>query len=169
LSVTKAAFLIAVGLVACSSCELRGAQPVSKTIPACEGIEFSANLDYDPAWSFDGRWIVYRRVLPSADGPAGLYIVSWLGGQPRFVYPGSFLEPRNPRFSPDGRYLAASTITDIIVIDIESGALIHRVHHDDGLDYPDWSPDGRWVSYQVTGLASYFDPPDSGLFRLWCG
>lgn len=54
-----------------------------------------------------------------------------------------------PRWSPDGRRIAAGRHvdgrTDMVVVDVPSGAII-RVTDDTALDMaPAWSPDGRWL------------------------
>jgi TolB protein len=49
----------------------------------------SASYDYDPAWSPDGRWIVYQSTTDKKRGPWGLYVVPADGGEP-------------VRLSPDG-------------------------------------------------------------------
>ncbi|MFB3828813.1 MAG: protein kinase [Bryobacteraceae bacterium] len=53
---------------------------------------------YEPHFSPDGTQIAFRS---ERDG-GGIYVVSALGGEPRFLARGG----RRPRFSPDGRYVA---------------------------------------------------------------
>ena len=60
-----------------------------------------AKLDFSMAWSHNLKWVVNRRVVGSSDGPPGVYLVSPLGGTPRWLMPASFFWPANMRFSPD--------------------------------------------------------------------
>src|SRR5260370_3654859 len=52
----------------------------------------------DPAFSPDGTRVAFR----SEKGGGGIYVVPTLGGDPVLLAPGG----RNPRFSPDGRWVA---------------------------------------------------------------
>ena len=57
-----------------------------------------AEDDTDPSFSPDGTRIVYRS---EKDG-GGIYVVQTLGGDPILLAPGG----RNPRYSPDGKWIA---------------------------------------------------------------
>jgi len=56
-----------------------------------------------------------------------------------------------PRFSPDGRWIAATRWQpnahhDVVILSAESGRVVHEITTDRALDLaPAWSPDGRWV------------------------
>jgi WD40 repeat protein len=56
-----------------------------------------------------------------------------------------------PRWSPDGRWIAATrwvpgAYHDVVVLDAQTGNLVHRVTEDRAMDLaPSWSPDGRWL------------------------
>lgn len=91
------AFLLAVVLVAgCSK------DPV-RPFPSPPTVLYPT-FDRFPVWSRDGSSVAYLRLIPSADGPPGIYLISKWGGAPRLVTPGFFFRPQ---FSPDDRRLVA--------------------------------------------------------------
>src|SRR5688572_27053564 len=77
---------------------------------------FVATIDSDPVWSHDGRWIAYRRGFPSSDGPAGLYLIAFEGGDPRFLAPGDFFWPTYMRFSPDDRFISCTRAHQLLMV-----------------------------------------------------
>jgi len=125
----------------------------------------SPGYDGQPSFSTDGARIVFRS---DRDG-GGLFIMGATGEQVRKLADEGF----SPAFSPDGRYVAASTFDfrdplnlgdgDLLVFDVESGerrALLT-------IDYyqPRFSPDGRRIA--VTGAPGgqrdiYTVPADGG-------
>ncbi len=93
----------------------------------------------EPSFSPDGSQVVFR-----SDRDGGIYVVSALGGEPRFLAS----DGRRPRFSPDGTHVAywsgAEAIaqranTEVRVVPTEGGEvkLIGPGRS------PVWSPDGR--------------------------
>ncbi len=115
-------------------------------------------IDAYPAWSPDGKWIIYNHygitridiggsytVNPDSEG---LWIISPDGGAPQLVMKGS---QEDACWSPDGRWIA-----------FEAGAQIYKAPiNESGVDtsgivqltftgrnfFPAWSPDGQWVAY----------------------
>ena len=113
----------------------------------------------DPAWSPDGKQVVY--VYDSRDGTRGtpsLYLFDPATGRNSQLTGPGYL---SPSFSPDGRYIAATTTstfgTDVVILDAKTGAELLRVT-DDGQSWdPVWSPAGDAVaflhlSYQTVDL-----------------
>jgi serine/threonine protein kinase/Tol biopolymer transport system component len=96
----------------------------------------------DPAFSPDGTRIAFRS---EKDG-GGIYVVPTLGGDPMLLVPGG----RNPRFSPDGRWLAYWTGrgegsvapgTAAVFIVESAGGQPRAIHPEMGAAfYPSWSP-----------------------------
>ncbi len=96
----------------------------------------------DPAFSPDGTRIAFRS---EKDG-GGIYVVPTLGGDPMLLASGG----RNPRFSPDGRWIAywtgrgegSFTAGSSRVFIVEAGGGQPRaVHPEMGMaNYPSWSP-----------------------------
>ncbi len=116
------------------------------TLPPYAG-PFKLTVDYSPVWSHDGRLIAYRRAFTSTDGPPGAYIVPSTGGRPRLVALGSALWPASMRFSPDDKSLLGVSNSQLVVIDIASGAANTPTYTDNHAQAPDWSPDGRQIVY----------------------
>lgn len=96
----------------------------------------------DPAFSPDGTRIAFRS---EKDG-GGIYVVPTLGGDPILLVPGG----RNPRFSPDGRWIAywagradaalSKGSTAVFIIDA-AGGQPRAIHAEMGAAfYPAWSP-----------------------------
>ncbi len=119
-----------------------------------------AAADVSPEWSHDGSRIAYHRRLPSADGPAGLYIISANGGKPRLLAPGQFVSPAYIRFSPDDRFISCVQATQLLIVDVFAGAESRPMYTANGVTHPDWSPDGRSIVYSRWALYPN-DPRDS--------
>ena len=105
-------------------------------------------LQYDPAWSHDGRKIAY--ILGHGYQTHELYIMDSNGGNKRRLTNNKALEVL-PAFSPDGKTLAyASNMTgdfEIWLMDIDSSNL-RRLTHSKGIDTrPYWSPDGNKILF----------------------
>jgi Tol biopolymer transport system component len=113
----------------------------------------------NPAWSSDGRRVVYHRgsieTIPAARKPGG----PLSGRDPQYDlrFASGF-----PAVSPDGRQIAVSERTgrgnpddrtSLVVWNID-GSNPRRIFHAEGsLMSPQWSPDGQWI---VFGTGSYF-------------
>jgi TolB protein len=104
-------------------------------------------LDYDAAFSPDGRWIVFTseragsadlfRVRPDGSG------LERLTDDPAFDDQGVL--------SPDGRALAfvssRSGQADVWVLDLTARRLRNLTNHPGGDFRPAWSPDGQWIAF----------------------
>jgi Tol biopolymer transport system component len=107
----------------------------------------------DPEISPDGKHIVFvqtpyasnRLVLADLD-PDGLTI------HPRVIVPAEpDVQLADPRFSPDGKLIAASRFKsgrrDVVLFDTD-GNVVEEVTRDRSVDIdPSWSPDGRWLIF----------------------
>ena len=113
----------------------------------------------NPAWSNDGRQVVYHsgsiETIPAARRPGG----SLSGRHPEYDlrFASGF-----PAVSPDGRQIAVSERTGrgnpddrtSLVVWNTDGTNPRRIFHAEGsLMSPQWSPDGQWI---VFGTGSYF-------------
>ncbi len=113
----------------------------------------------NPAWSSDGRRVVYHagsiETIPAARRPGG----SLAGRHPQYDlrFASGF-----PAVSPDGRQIAVSERTGrgnpddrtSLVVWNTDGTNPRRIFHAEGsLMSPQWSPDGQWI---VFGTGSYF-------------
>lgn len=65
-----------------------------------------------------------------------------------------------PRFSPDGRHVALSSIEqghfDVRVFDLDHGTMA-RLTFEGTNQFPEWTPDGRRVSFATTRTGAQFD------------
>jgi len=120
--------------------QLAGGSPVRLTDDSSD--------ETDPNFSPDGSQILFRS---ERDG-GGVYVMSSLGaGQARLVVRGG----RNPRFSPDGRWIAywtgqfrgdpSGTTSSIFIIPIEGGAPIQLASNFYVARDPVWAPDSQSV------------------------
>ena len=114
----------------------------------------------DPSFSPDGTRIAYRS---ERDG-GGIYLVQTLGGDPELLVPGG----RNPRYSPDGKWIAywagrseESTVpgsSKVYLIDASGGQPRPVQPAMSVAQFPIWSPQGdALLVYGATG------PDDSDL------
>lgn len=99
--------------------------------------------DHEPSFSPDGSQIAFR----SERNPAGIYVISALGGrEPRLLAANG----RNPRYSPDGKWVAYWTgeltaFTRVYLVASTGGpskALEFRPALQSAR-YPIWAPDGK--------------------------
>lgn len=111
----------------------------------------------DPSWSADGRKLVYDAGL-TGDPKADLRIFDVASHQVTPV-PGS-VGIYSPRWSPDGRFIAAMPQdgSKLMIFDVEMqrwSVLVQIDDRMDGIGFPEWSKDGRWI-YFVRGYIREF-------------
>jgi Tol biopolymer transport system component len=103
----------------------------------------------DPAWSPDGKSVLYVR--DARDGPRGApVIIRYDIGTKRSTIltgPGYIA----PAWSPDGRFIAATKTdafgTDIVILDARTGAERLRLTNDTNSFDPVWSPAGDAIAF----------------------
>jgi Tol biopolymer transport system component len=88
--------------------------------------------------------------MPGADGQSDIRIIDLKTRQVSRVTDsvGKF----SPRWSPDGRYLAAlefqfSSFKKLYLFDFQTGKWSDWITDADGIGYPSWTPDNRYVVY----------------------
>ena len=98
-----------------------------------------------PTWSPDGRRIAY--VLLNDRG-GHLWVMDADGSAQRRVT--RVGDAEEPAWAPDGRRLAFSHDGDLVVLDLNTGALL-RLTRTPALfeSFPDWSPDGEQIAYEL--------------------
>ena len=132
-----------------------------------------------PKWSPDGRWIAFNASTQFPDEP-GFHTDLWImradGSHKRRLTRDSF--DTEPVFSPDGRRIAFARITDavefqvaIYVVRTDGTHLREVVPPTFGLEHPDWSPDGRWITFNIApeavpGAAVMAVHPDGNGLRV---
>ena len=139
-----------------------------------------------PVWSPSSDSIVFQR----RGAIERIYRVASGGGTPEPVGPDGY-EAAAPRVSPDGRRIVFHTTElasegDLVLLDLESGALSELTHVVDNVKHQSWSPDGtrlvaRWspggfnrtCDARVLGLAGgeTVSLTDAGWLQkpVWCG
>ncbi len=108
----------------------------------------SAGLDYNPAWSRDGEWIVFTS---ERDGSADLYRVRPDGtGLERLTDHPAYDD--QAAFSPDGKQIVfvttrAGGTTDLWILDVGTRKARPLTSGPGGDFRPAWSPDGKWIAF----------------------
>jgi Tol biopolymer transport system component/DNA-binding winged helix-turn-helix (wHTH) protein len=129
----------------------RGGAP-SKLLPEDTGVQS------DPDWSPDGHKIVFGSSLYGQD-PKSVIRIFDLDSKQITNVPGS-VGRTNPRWSPDGRFIAANSF-DLLTMNIFDcgtqrwSALSPKLR----MSYPEWSKDSRSI-YFLHG------PSDPGVYRM---
>jgi hypothetical protein len=118
---------------------------------------------FDPVWTPDGRLVVAGTVdVPSGNGEGTLVdspkakglFVSDADLATVTAIPGTFVDPKHPSVSPDGKLVAYSDGDDIWVIGID-GSAPHAVTTGDNVDtHPTFSPDGASVALESYGYVA---------------
>ncbi|MGN6513383.1 MAG: winged helix-turn-helix domain-containing protein [Lysobacteraceae bacterium] len=113
-------------------------------------------IDTMPAWSPNGREIVFERLGPG--DRCGLYLIPASGGEPRHVSGCKRSELGQYGWHPDGRHLVASELGAaggddgaLRVLDLATGAwtpLRYRRGPGDMDLAPAYSPDGKWIAFR---------------------
>ena len=99
---------------------------------------------FDLLYASDGESIYYS----TAGAQRAIWRVGVLGGTPRKIVEGA----RYPALSPDGKRLAMVRAGETLEITTADGTEAHRITSVRNLQYPQWSPDGRWLAYTAGSL-----------------
>jgi Tol biopolymer transport system component len=108
----------------------------------------SDSLDYNPAWSPDGQWIVFTS---ERNGSADLYRVKPDGtGLQRLTTNRAYEDQAD--VSPDGQKLAfvttrADGTADLWIRDLDTNREMPLTSGLSGDFRPAWSPDGKWIAF----------------------
>ncbi|MCM2268719.1 MAG: protein kinase, partial [Thermoanaerobaculia bacterium] len=117
-----------------------------------ESVRRVTDVGFDPAWSPDGRRIVYstEAVLDpyARNSVAALWIVELATGERRQLTTADAVQPA---WSPDGKWIAywanSAGQRDLWIVAAAGGEPI-AVTADLATDWsPEWSPDGRWLHF----------------------
>jgi Tol biopolymer transport system component len=131
-------------------------------------LTFADGLQAAPKWSPDGRWIVFE-ASPLPPGEPGFSTSIWImradgTGARQLTHNGFNVEGV---FSPDGRRIAFARITNdeegieaLYVMDRDGSHVRRLVAPTRGLEHPDWSPDGRWITFNIA------QAPNAGVLAI---
>jgi eukaryotic-like serine/threonine-protein kinase len=122
-----------------------------------ESVRRITSVGFDPAWSPDGKRLVYSERERTRD-PRGrtsvvspLWIVDVADGNAAKIYDGDAMQPN---WSPNGHRIVfwamdEAALRNVHTISAEGGdATVVPVTSGDSLDWnPVWSPDGHWIYY----------------------
>jgi Tol biopolymer transport system component len=95
-------------------------------------------IDYEPAWSPDGKWIAFYHGTP---GESGIYLISPGGENIRKWHDGI---PETPAWSPDSKWIAFSEGAQIWKKKTDGDSLTQLTFEGRNF-FPSWSPDGCWI------------------------
>ena len=103
----------------------------------------------DPIWAPDGRSILFtKNGANGARGAPAIWRYTLATRKASAVTGPGYLQPA---ISPDGRYLAATRTsalgTDVVIIDVATGAEVARVTNDGTSWAPAWSPAGGAIVF----------------------
>lgn len=108
--------------------------------------------DAEPAWSPDGKKILYRKWHAEDDStPIGTYLYDVATGKSvNLNYP---MQVESPCWSPDGRWIAFHWNYQIFAMKLNGDSLRQLTFTDDHNIFGRWSPCGSWIAYaQVDGV-----------------
>ena len=143
-------------------------------------LTFGKGIQEIPRWSPDGRKITFDASPTLPDEP-GFHTNIWTiradGTGARQLTRGGF--DVEPVYSPDGRQIAFGRITHdaqipdvaIYVMHTDGTHLRQVVPSTFGLEHPDWSPDGRWITFDIapeapSAAVRAVHPSGSGLHTI---
>ncbi len=113
-------------------------------------------IDYEPAWSPDGKWIAFAHG-DSISGKSGIYLISPDGSQIQQWHE-QFAEA--PAWSPYGRWIAFHRNGQIWKKKIDGDSLTQLTFKGRNF-FPTWSPDGQWLAFYNTNCGSAVTPSPS--------
>ena len=126
-------------------------------------LTFGPAVQEVPKWSPDGRWITFDAAPTfGPDFSTSIWVMRADGSGARLLTDDGF--DVEPVFSLDGRRIAFGRITGIdgqgdqlealYVVNADGTGLRQVLAPRPGLEHPDWSPDGRWISFNIAPEAA---------------
>ena len=130
----------------------------------------------DPAYSRDGKRLVYWAAPPSTWDGGTLYTVPVSGGSPKVLVPTTAQgEDADPVWSPDGSRIAfrrrvpdgtTSGNFEIFTVTTDDSAKLSQLTHDSADEQdPTYSPTGTQIAYKSGAVDP--DHPQNAIPRVW--
>ena len=104
-------------------------------VPGC-------GVEWDPAWSPDGRQIAFVM----GDSPYSIYVMNPDGSGERELTPDDNAHETSPTWSPDGRQIAFLA-NGVRVVNADGSGLRRLTRNGSGGLPPAWSPDGQQIAF----------------------
>lgn len=128
-------------------------------------ITFGHGIQEVPRWSPEGRWITFDSSPVTPDDPSfstSIWIMRPDGSDMRRITRGGF--DVEPVFSPTGAKIAFGRIAGtnangdqleaLYTVNVNGKLLRRVIPARAGLEHPDWSPDGRWITFNIEPLTA---------------
>ena len=128
-------------------------------------ITFGRGLQEVPRWSPEGRWITFDSSPVTPDDPSfstSIWIMRPGGSDMQRITRGGF--DIEPVFSPNGAKIAFGRIAGtnangdqleaLYMVNVKGKLLRRVIPARAGLEHPDWSPDGRWITFNIEPLTA---------------
>jgi len=112
-------------------------------------------IDFEPAWSPDGKTIAFCRV-DTPPSQIGLWLINADGTNPRQALKDGFFN--SPTWSPDGQWLAFSVGAQLWKMKRNGDSLTQLTFQGRNF-FPAWSPDGKYIAFDNTICGSALEPP----------
>jgi len=100
-------------------------------------------IDYEAAWSPDGKLIAYVHG-DKEPGKSGIYLIEPGGSNKRLWYAAPLVG--SPRWSADGEWIVFHDNGHIYKRKLTGGNAVQLTTQGENF-FPDWSPDGNWIVY----------------------
>lgn len=133
-------------------------------------ITFNELDDELPAWSPNGREIVFQRDLDRVRGQIDYDVIALdlSSGRERNLTRSPGVNDAEPVWAPHGGRIAFTSDRDgdnEIYVMNRNGTHVQQLTSDDGSDFaPDWSPDGRRIAFSTDRLAE--EEPNLEIFAM---
>ena len=128
---------------------LKSLDPATGKLTALKVPEISPLGHQDPAWSQDGRYLLF--VKNARDGSRGAPVIMRYDTTTQKSVAITGPGYTSPAWSPDGRYIVATRTTsfgtDVVILDATRGSELLRVSNDEASFDPVWSPAGDTIAY----------------------
>lgn len=141
-----------------TSCN-KESNPIGEEPPSFwEDIDFRL-IDYEPAWSPDGKIIAYVH-RDTTSSQTGIWLIDTSRANSRVLYSGA--RAYSPSWSPDGKWITFSDAGQIFKIKVNGDSLTQLTSEGRNF-HPDWSPDGSLILY----YRSYAYPELVDVLGIW--